>query len=90
VTNEPGRAASDNGALSIDELTCTERVAKLVWWLAQGDGVRTIDAATLASCTRQHAWRMLCAISRVVPIYQDDDGFWQVCALKEIDFCSAM
>ena len=82
---EPGRAA-DNGVLSELELTCTERVAKLVWWLAQGDGIRTVDVAELAEVTRQHAWRMMCTISRVVPIYQDDDGFWQVCAMKEVEY----
>lgn len=82
---EPGRAACACDELDFDELTCTERVGKLTYWLLLGDGIRTADAADLVNCTRQHAWRMLCALSRVVPIYQDEDGFWQMTAMKEID-----
>jgi len=83
---EPGRAACMCDDLTPEELTCTERVAKLMYWLSQGEGVRTIDAAKLVGCTRQHTWRMLCTMSRVTPIYQDDDGFWQMCVMKEVEY----
>ena len=85
MSDQPGRAVEAEDVLSDLELTTTERVGRVSYWLITGDGMRTIDVATLAQVTRQRAWQMLCALSRVIPIYQDDDGFWQMCAMHELD-----
>ena len=83
--SEPGREAEESDVLSDLELTTTERVGRVAYWLITGDGMRTADAAELAQVTRQRAWQMLCALSRVIPIYQDEAGFWQMCAMHELD-----
>jgi len=69
-----------------DELVITERVTKVVWSLADGDAMRTADAATMTGLTWSGALRLLKRISRMAPIYQDEDGFWQRCEFREIDW----
>lgn len=63
--------------------TPSERVAVVVWWLAHGEGLTTRQVATLTGLSRQKAWVMLCNLSRVLPIYQDEKFVWQVCANRE-------
>lgn len=65
------------------EITKIEGVALLVWHLAHGEGMRTIDAARCADISHRTAGRWLNEISRVIPIHQDDEGFWAVCAVGE-------
>ena len=66
------------------ELTVTERVGKVVWWLAQGDGLTVANVCKLTGLSPSGAWRMLAALSRVIPIY-DDEGVWQLCYMEETD-----
>lgn len=68
------------------ETTITERVTKLAWPLSEGEGIRTVDAARLTGMTVSGVRRMLKRMSRVAPIYCDDEGFWQRCEMLEIDF----
>jgi len=65
-----------------EDYTVTERVGKVVWWLARGDGLTLANACDLTGLTESGAKKMLYALSRVLPIYADD-GVWQVCALEE-------
>lgn len=70
----------DNG---IDGYTGQERAALIAWHLAHGEAMRTVDVVELTGLERQGAWKLMCRLSRVLPIYQDDCGFWQVNATRE-------
>jgi len=63
--------------------TPREKVALVVWHLAHGDGLSTASVADMTGLTRQGAWELMICLSRVLPIYQDN-GVWQVCALREL------
>ena len=68
----------------VDEYVITERAALIAWHLAHGEGMRTSDVVALTGLERQGAWKLMCRLSRVLPIYQDDIGVWQVNSLREI------
>jgi hypothetical protein len=68
-----------------EELTMCEAAGKLVWHLAHGDALSNDDAGVMVGLSEHGAYKMLCRLSRVVPIYQDELGFWQVLALKETE-----
>ena len=63
--------------------TPEERVAIVVWHLAHGDAFRTSEVCRMTGVSRQGAYNMLCKISRILPVYQADDGKWQVLAMRE-------
>lgn len=63
--------------------TPSERVALVVWWLAHGEGLTTRRVSEMTCLTWDGAAALLERVSRVLPIYRDDDGIWQVCGLKE-------
>ena len=65
--------------------TPSERVALVVWWLAHGEGLTTKQVAQLVGLNENSSWRLMSRISRVLPIYQDEDMVWQVCAAREGD-----
>ena len=65
--------------------TTTERVALVAWHLAHGDGMTTANVAELTKLTSEGARLLMLRISRVLPIYRDEYGVWQVCALKELE-----
>jgi hypothetical protein len=65
--------------------TPSERAALVVWHLAHGDAFRTADAARMTGLSWDGADRLLGTLSRVIPIYQDDKGMWQVLAMREAD-----
>lgn len=65
--------------------TPEERAGILVWHLAHGDALLTEDAARLTGLTHRGALRLLCGLSRVLPIYQDDRALWQVLAMREAE-----
>jgi len=67
------------------EYTVTERVGKVVWWLAKGEGMTVANVCDLTGLGQSGAWRMLAALSRVIPIYDDEQGVWQACELREMD-----
>lgn len=61
------------------ELTPTERVAVILWHIAiLKEELTTAQVATLSGLSMRAARRMMCAISRKVPIYKDD-GVWVLC-----------
>lgn len=62
--------------------TPSERVALVVWWLAHGEGLTTKRVSEITKITPRAASYLMCRISRVLPIYQDDDFVWQVCEVE--------
>lgn len=69
----------------MDEFTPQERAGMVVWHLSHGEGIRTCDIAEMTGITPSGARKMMYRLSRRLPFYQDDDGFWQVCFLQEIN-----
>jgi len=67
------------------ELTVTERVGKVTWWLADGEGLTIDNVCSLTGVSPRAARRMLCMLSRVLPIYDDECGVWQRCEMMEAD-----
>lgn len=63
----------------IDPDTPLERVALVTWYLALGMGLTTKEVAQITKISRQGAWLMLCDMSRVIPIYQDEKHIWRRC-----------
>lgn len=63
--------------------TPSERVALVVWWLVHGEGLTTKQVAKITGLTMGTAWRLMARISRVLPIYQDDNYVWQLCVSRE-------
>ena len=59
--------------------TGQERAAGLTWLFAKGARLTTRQCADLLQQGTTRTYMMLCRISRVVPIYQDEAGTWQVC-----------
>ncbi|MEN6507087.1 MAG: hypothetical protein ABFD92_21330 [Planctomycetaceae bacterium] len=51
----------------------------LVYLLTIGKRVTAQDAARIVGITDRSARDMLNRISRMVPIYRDDDGKWTIC-----------
>jgi hypothetical protein len=68
-----------------NDRTPEERAALVVWHLSHGDAFRTSEAARMTGLTWGGAERLLGAISRVIPIYQDDEGMWQVLSMREAE-----
>ncbi len=65
--------------------TPSERIALVVWYLAHGEGLTTKQVEQITGITRRSALHLMCRISRVLPIYQDDAYVWQVCVLRELE-----
>lgn len=64
--------------LRLLESTPMERAAKLTYLLTTGRKITTDEAAELTGITPRSAERTLCLISRIVPIYQDEEGNWMM------------
>ena len=65
--------------------TITERAALVTWHLVHGESMQTKDVAELTGLSINGAYRLMIRLSRVIPIYQDQDDRWQVCALRELE-----
>ena len=63
--------------------TAQERAALVAWHLAHGEGMTTQDVADLCGFSRVSGWRLMMALCRVLPIYQTENGVWEVLFLKE-------
>jgi hypothetical protein len=66
-----------------ERLTTVEATSRLCWHLWHGEGMSTAQAAELIGYTERGARGMLCKISVFWPIYQDDEGVWQLLWLNE-------
>jgi hypothetical protein len=69
-----------------DDYTAQERAALIAWHLAHGEGITTAEIANMTGLTWAGAWYLMERLARVLPIYRDDRGYWQVCALKELEY----
>ena len=67
------------------EYTSQQKAALVAWHLAHGEAMTTANVATLTGLDRVGAWKLMCMLSNVIPIYQDDAGLWQVTALRELE-----
>ena len=72
--------------MDIEPDTVTERVGLVVWHLAHGESMQTRSVADLTGLTMPGAWYLMTRLSRAIPIYQDDQGFWVVCAMLELEY----
>lgn len=63
--------------MSEGEFTSQEKAANVSWRLANGEGVTVQEVADSFSMTWQGANKMLCVISRVIPIAPNSTGVWQ-------------
>lgn len=59
--------------------TPSERAALVAWYMAHGMGLSTREVADLTHLNRRRAWELMCRISRIIPIFQDDDRVWRAC-----------
>lgn len=59
-----------------NELTVTERAAFIGWRLMSGDVWTTQEVATLLGMEWTAAYKLLDRVSRILPIYQDDEKRW--------------
>lgn len=60
--------------------TPSERVALLVWYMAHGVALSNVEIIKITGLKRRTAYEMMCRISRILPIYQDEEHIWRVCA----------
>ena len=67
----------------MDPDTPQERVGALVWRLATGQKMTTRQVADLLSLKKRRARSLMLELSRVLPIFRDDDGFWKRCPVSE-------
>jgi hypothetical protein len=54
-----------------------ERAALIAWRLALGERLSVIEIAHVCGTSRQGAWLMITHLSRILPIYCDDQDNWQ-------------
>jgi len=57
--------------------TAQERAAVAIWQLAEGEILWTDELAEITGMSQDGVRMMLNRLSRVVPIYQQDDGRWK-------------
>lgn len=57
-------------AVKIDKMP-TERIAMITWLLARGNSYTVAEVAAMAGVTHDGAYKLLCKISRILPIYCD-------------------
>lgn len=62
-----------------------QRAALVAWHLAHGDSMTNAEIATMTGLRPDSAYRLMCLLSSVLPLYQDDFGVWQVACLREFE-----
>jgi predicted DNA-binding transcriptional regulator YafY len=60
------------------ESTPTERAAQVTYWLANGKRLTTADVAESLQISQRTAQRLFTSVSRVLPVYRDDSGYWMI------------
>jgi len=65
--------------------TITERAALVTWHLCHGESLQTRKVAEMTGLTMQGAWQLMQRLSRTIPIYQSEQGYWRVCAFRELE-----
>lgn len=62
-----------------DPCTPIERTAVLVWLLCLGQSITAQEAAGIIGLSVHRCQVLLNELSRVLPIYRDDDHRWRYC-----------
>lgn len=65
-----------------NETVTTERIGIIVYLLARGRVMSTVEAADIAGVSRDGALKMLSKLSRCLPLYLSDDGKWRFIDLE--------
>ena len=68
------------------DYTAQEKAGLVTWHLAHGEVMQTRDVAEMTGLSMTGAWLMMQRLARVIPIYQDERGFWVVCAMLELEY----
>lgn len=68
------------------DLTPQQRAGLITWHLCHGEGMQTRDVANLTGLSMSGALYLMWNLSTVLPIYQDDQGMWVVCAMLELEY----
>ena len=63
-----GLAMAQPTPIDRDNLTTTEAAGLLLWHLMHGDRLTNLEAAAIIGYEENGAYRLLCRLSRVVPI----------------------
>jgi predicted DNA-binding transcriptional regulator YafY len=58
------------------ESKASERAAYLAWKLASGERLRPVDIMESCSVSRSTAYRDVSVLSRVLPLTQDEEGYY--------------
>lgn len=64
--------------------TPSERVALVAWYMAFGMALSTKEIAKITGLTGKGAWSLMCRISRVLPVYKDDQDIWRTCEIDSL------
>lgn len=59
------------------ELNPTQRVAFITFSIMAGQTYTSASIADLFGISRQSAWEMMCKLSGVLPVYQDEAFIWR-------------
>ena len=65
-----------------ERLTGIEAAAKVAYHLSMGEPLSPTLVSAMTGLSRQHANRLLCVMSRVIPIYRDG-GRWHICPRED-------
>ena len=70
----------------MEDYTAQQKAGLVAWHMAHGETMQTRDVAKLTGLTMVGALYLMWNLSSVLPIYQDDRGFWVVCAMLELEY----
>lgn len=63
--------------------TPSQRMALVVFALANGEGLTTRNVMEMTRLGRRAAQKLMESLSGVLPIYRDEDDVWQICFTEE-------
>lgn len=66
------------------EYTPQERALLVGWHLRGGDGMLIENVMSLTGLSESGARKLMCHACRLLPVYRDDQGFWQLLVMQEL------
>lgn len=72
--------------MSNADYTAQEKAALIAWHLAHGEGMTTGEVASMTGLTQAGARFLMNRLVRVLPIYRNKDGIWEVCMPEELAY----
>lgn len=64
-------------------MTLTRAITLLSWHFLHGEALSTAQVARMTGYTHSGAYRLLCEMSGVMPLVQDEDWRWQLETMLE-------